>query len=105
MPLKTRTPGTELDAPSSRPLSTRTMLLATRVEAIRANSNNKQQHRPKNFVIAFFSSTPTRRFPAPVITRMQSSHVCEAGDRQGNWFYLERNSNEVRYIYSQTHNQ
>jgi hypothetical protein len=55
--LKTRTPGTELETASSRPLSTRAALLTTGVEAVRSAINIKQQLRPKIFVIAFFSLT------------------------------------------------
>src|SRR5262249_44774235 len=75
MPLKTRTPGTELATPSSNPPSTRTVLLMTRVEAPSGASNSKQKHRPKIFVIDYFSFTPTRRFPTQVITHIKSSGV------------------------------
>src|SRR5215475_5442242 len=74
-PLKTRTPGTELETPSSRPLSTRAVLSSARVEEVRGASNNKQQHRPKIFIIAFSFFMPARRFPSPVITHMKSSRA------------------------------
>jgi hypothetical protein len=51
------------------------VLLKTRVEAARGASNTKQQHRPKIFVITYFSFTPARRFPAPAITHIKSSGV------------------------------
>jgi hypothetical protein len=70
MPLKTRTPGTELAEPSSRPLSTRAVLLTARVEALRANNNDKMQHRPKIFIITFFLYA-SAAVSNPVVTHLK----------------------------------
>jgi hypothetical protein len=79
--------------------------LATRVQAERGASNNKQQHRPKIFVIAFFLYASAAVSSSGHHEFEKQPRDCETGDRHGKWFNIDRNSEEVRYIYSQTLNQ
>src|SRR5262245_19374296 len=59
MPLKTRTPGTELGTPASRPLSTRTVFSLG--ETLRGTSSKRKQQKLMILVIAFFSRNSVKR--------------------------------------------